>query len=665
MTPGENVAVWRPRPESRLTWIATGVLAIVGALLCAQYLAGFFFLWSLHLNPAAASPLTVAQYAHYYGYRDDIRRRLKLASGAGLVVVLVSAIPLLLPNKQALHGKARFAKGREMDRAGLFAKHGMFFGRWPRFLFFFRYIVLGGQQGAIISAPPRSDKGTAVVVTNCLFWRHSLICQDPKNENWQLTAGWRASIGQECYRFDPLNENGDTACINPLYYVPKDPNLRITGVQRIGATLFPETPGTDPFWTAGGRGMFLGMSLYVLETPSLPQTLGEVLRQGMASDAEGFGEHWKRIISGRQIGRHPLSQECVRAISDIMDLAPVTASSIRKTFTSRLDLWANPLIDAATSRNDFDWRDMRRRPMSVYLGIQPGDLELLRPLQNLVIEQALSLQTRQLPEHHPDLRYQILGLFDETTAPGLIPILAKSISYLPGYNVRLLLVIQAFSQLREIYGNNNADTMMKSLAAKIVYAPKDYNEANEISQDLGYTTVNVRTHSRPVMDFSDPKGRKSRSVNVSEQRRALLLPQEVKELGGDREIIFYEGLRPILARKNRYYQDPYFTKRLLPPPAHACPGRAHVSPPPPEAPTTAPPPSEGDAGSQLEPEIRAAPRTREATIEDVERIDSLTLDDFAVDFSQVKVPQKPRGERLTEDELHTAVESFLATLRTP
>src|SRR4029077_5578341 len=244
-----------------------------------------------------------------------------------------------------------------------------------------RYLILGGQQGAIVSAPPRSDKGTAIVVRNCLSGPASLICQDIKLENWHLTAGYRQRIGQPCYLVNPMDPN--TACSNPMSYVSCDPSKRISGLQRIAATLFPEIPGADPFWTAGGRGMFLGLSLYVLETPSLPPTPGEVLRQGMASDAEGFSAHWKRVISGRQSGRFPLSAPCVRAVSDIIDLAPVTASSIRKTFTSRLDLFANPLIDAATAHNDFDWRDLRRRPMSVYLCIQPGDLHLLRPLLNL------------------------------------------------------------------------------------------------------------------------------------------------------------------------------------------------------------------------------------------------------------------------------------------
>ena len=53
--------------------------------------------------------------------------------------------------------------------------------------------------------------------------------------------------------------------------------------------------------------------------------------------------------------------------------------SIRKTFTSRLDLFANPLLDRATSRNDFDLRDLRKRPMSIYLAINPGLKKILLP----------------------------------------------------------------------------------------------------------------------------------------------------------------------------------------------------------------------------------------------------------------------------------------------
>ena len=496
MTLRAGVAPWqRPARRSRFGTAGKIVLGTVAGLMLAQYLAGYLFLWWVQADPREASPLTIVRYAYYYGHREDLRQRLAASSAMAAVVVGAVALIALLPKARSLHGDARFATRREIARAGLFARQGIFLGRFGR-----RYLILGGQQGAIVSAPPRADKGTAIVVPNALLWEGSLICQDVKLENWHLTAGWRARMGQECHLFNPLDPAGNTACSNPLSYVSADPNLRIADVQRIGAILFPEVPGTDPFWTAGGRGLFLGMALYVLETPSLPATLGEVLRQGMASDAEGFSAHWKRVIGGRQSGKFPLSSQCVRAISDIMDLAPVTASSIRKTFTSRLDLWVNPLIDAATSRNDFDFRDLRKRPISIYIGIQPGDLPLLRPLLNLFIELAIAMQTRELPEHNPALKYQLLCLLDETTAPGKIPILAHAISYLPGYNVRVLLVIQAYSQLREVYGPNGADTMMKSLAARVLYAPKDHAEASEISQELG---IHDRARQEPVTAAGD------------------------------------------------------------------------------------------------------------------------------------------------------------------
>jgi type IV secretion system protein VirD4 len=204
---------------------------------------------------------------------------------------------------------------------------------------------------------------------------------------------------------------------------------------------------------------------------------------------------------------------------------------------------------------------------------------------------------------------------------------------------------------------------------RIVYAPKDVVEAGEISNELGMTTVKARTHSKPTLDFSDAKGGRRRSVSISEQKRPLLLPQEVKELGKDREVIFYEGIRPILARKNRYYQDPFFRRRLFPPPARATPNSpSSRSPATPDL-----PPVDLNIGAEVETlqpartvaeqEAESAPVVREATVEDIDRLESLTLEDFDVDFDRVKVPEKPDGERLTPQELQSAVEGFLDTLR--
>jgi len=174
-----------------------------------------------------------------------------------------------------------------------------------------------------------------------------------------------------------------------------------------------------------------------------------------------------------------------------------------------------------------------------------------------------------------------------------------------------------------------------------------------------------------MAEFFGGRQKRSRSVNVSEQRRALLLPQEVKELGTEEAIIFYEGLRPIRCRKIRYYADSRFRSRLLAPPA--TPGReiregeASELEPGERLPRNAEGLPEGDGqgerassvASRTEP-VSIATEMRAATAEDLERLDSLEAGDFDIDFKSIKIP-KHEGP-MTEGEMAEAVTSFLGSL---
>lgn len=655
MTQHASTARWRP--PARSVWFARtlkGLVVVIALLIGAQYLAGFLFLQWVRADPKTASPLTVARYGYYFGEREDIRRKLWVSSGTGLLLAFIPLIIALRPRSPPLHGDAKFSTKGQVRRAGLFAPSGIILARVGR-----KLLRLPGQQGVAVIARSRSGKGAGIVIPNLFEWPDSLICVDPKHENYTITAGHRARSGHAVFLFDPFSESRNTARWNPLGYIAEDPALRINGLQRIADMLYQESPGVDPFWNASARTLFLGIGLYVFETPSLPKTIGEILRQGMASDDEGFGAHWKRLIEGRNRGKYPLSAECVRALCDVIDLAPVTASSIRKTFTSRLDLWLNPILDLATSANDFDLRELRAKRMSIYVGVLPEDLHRLRPVLSLFFQQAIALQTRQLPEHNPALIYQVMFLLDEFTSLGRIPIIAEAIGLMGGYNIRTVLVIQARSQLREVYGQNAAETILRNLAARVVFGADEYSDAKEISEELGTITVQARSVSKPTFDMFS-KSHRSRSVSVSEQRRPLMLPQEVQALKGEEAIVFYEGIRPIRCTKIRYFRERRFKRLISPPPCHAAPGLA--AGPPPVVPAAPPPdPSGVEAVAPMPP---AKPRRRRrATAQDIERIEQLKLEDFDVDLSAVQLPEKPEGERLTPQELDTAVESFLSALR--
>ena len=620
-------------------------LLIPLALLLGLYLGGYGFLWSVHRPVTEATPLTLLRYAYYYHDLPDIHRKVIVSATLGEGVALLLALILSLPRPRPLHGEARPATRQEIRQAGLLGAEGIILGK-VRGFWGDRYLTLGGQQGVLVAAPPRSGKGVGIVIPNLLNWPDSVVCIDIKGENFKLTAEFRRQHDQQVFLFNPTARDGRTARWNPLHYVSDDPRRRIDDLQQIATMLYPEGSGTQAFWDLSARTFFIGIALYVCETASRPRTLGEILRQGMAADTESVEAHWKRIIEGRQRGPHPLSMPCVRAIYDSIQGGSQTALGIRKTFTSRLDLWLNPLLDAATSGNDFDLRDLRKQRISIYVAVTPDDVARMRPVLNLFFQQAIGQQTHELPEHNAQLKFQLLMMLDEFTALGVLPIFTKALAFIPGYNVRTVMVIQSPSQLKETFGVFAAETMMKSLAARVVFAPKDFHDAREIADELGTYTVKVRSRSWSMW------GGKGGSTSESTQRRALLLPQELKALGKDQSIIFYEGVPPILARKIRYFKERAFKRRVLPAPTVApLDIGAH------EAMVTAAEATMGPAGPA--PARDRPKRARRMTPKDLARLGTLALADIDADFSRITLP---KNQPATRAELQQACDELLTEL---
>jgi type IV secretion system protein VirD4 len=257
----------------------------------------------------------------------------------------------------------------------------------------------------------------------------------------------------------------------------------------------------------------------------------------------------------------PLSPACVRALNSYISISSEnTRAGVITSFRSRLELWMNPLVDAATSANDFDLRDIRKKRMSIYLGVTPDNLERLAPLMNLLFQQLIDLNTRELPNQNKALKYPCLLLMDEFTAIGKIGILSKGISYIAAYGLRMMPIIQSPSQLFDVYGKEAAQTFTTNHALQIVFPPKasETHTAKDISEWLGYRTVKGVSESRAKAFFS----KRQNSESISDQRRALLLPQEITGLGQDRELVILENMPPILAHKIAYYKSHDFMDRL-------------------------------------------------------------------------------------------------------
>ncbi|ANU67353.2 conjugal transfer protein TraG [Burkholderiales bacterium YL45] len=501
-------------------------------------------------------PWTIIQY--WAMYRESGYKWLRLAVNfcfffPWLLLVGLAVLIVLTKDKRALHGAARFATMAEVKKAGLIdPKKGLdktiLVGKFKD-----RYLTYGGFQFVLLAAPTRSGKGVGVVVPNCLNYSDSLVVLDIKGENFDITSGFRKACGQEVYLFSPYDEEGKTHRYNPLDYVSEDPAERLGDIDAIGQALYAGENNNDKFWSENAKDFFRGVALFVLESPELPNTLGEILRQA-SGKGKPVKEHLLEKLKEAQEKGHPYSNNCVDALNRVLSNSENTLASIVATFNTALLSFQNPKVDLATSASDFDLREVRRKRMSVYFKIEPTKLKDARVLINLFFDQLLNLNTRKLPSQDKSLKYQCLVLLDEMTSIGTVNMIKQAVSYMAGYNMRLLTIIQNKSQLEDVYGKAGAVTLLSNHALMIMYAPSPatQSDANEYSEMLGYQTVKSKSTST---------SKSGGSTSQSDQRRALMLPQEIQELGTDNEIVTLENTKPILCKKIRYYKDPEFTKR--------------------------------------------------------------------------------------------------------
>lgn len=498
----------------------------------------------------------------YFRHDPQVRRwvaigLLSVFGGAGMI-----AIGALRNLRPPLHGAARWASESEIARAGLRAPQGIVLGRKGG-----RHLVFGGPEHVMLSAPTRSGKGVGVVIPNLLTWPDSVVVLDIKRENWEASAGFRAAHGQAVLLFDPLDPEGRTARFNPLGHIDRaDPVAVLDELQKLSVMLFPAPPNADPFWAEAARTGFIGVGAYVAETLDVPFSLGSIYREFTHSDPR---TRLPEIANARAAAGRPLPAGCVSAITDFCSASENTFAGIKQTITSRMGLWLNPRVADATDASDFDLRDLRARRMSLYLGVSPDNLARVAPLYGLLLQQLIDLNTRERPagDRHA---VQVLMVLDEFARLGHAPVLAHAFSYVAGYGLRLLPVLQSPAQLRAEYGADVAEEIMANCGVEIAFAPKELKVAQELSERLGYWTYQSRSHSRPTLLSG---GR--RSTTESDQRRALMLPQELIQMDPGRLLLLRAALPPVRGQKIAYWRERAFSRRVQPPPV--VPPRASVS----------------------------------------------------------------------------------------
>ncbi|MFQ0972240.1 type IV secretory system conjugative DNA transfer family protein [Gilliamella sp. BG6] len=510
--------------------------------------------------------------------------------GAGVIGLLITLSPLIIltivlialfKKKEEIYGSARFATPLEIKKAGLLpTKKERMKNKYPSILigkYKGKFMHFAGQQFVYLAAPTRSGKGVGIVIPNLLNYSDSVVVVDIKFENFIMTAGFRKSQGQEVFLFSPdgyaeSEEARQKGIIrshryNPLHYVRRDMKYRDSDIQKIFNSIFPPKAG-DP-WNDSAANFARGMTSYLMDLEACGEistddvTLPKLVELG--GEKGGYVGVMTRAIQAHEDGEINLSQTCLAEFNKFIALHDKGQQSVLLSFNAEMGIYSTPSCKAAMSGNDFDFDDLRRKRISLYVGLTPNGLITYSKLINLFFSQLIMVNTQVLPEQDKTLKYQTLLVLDEFPALGPVNIIADAIGYTAGYNLRYLLIVQDHSQPESIYGKERANNMRKNCMLLLIYPPKTVDEqTNQISETLGYKTIKSKS-----ANYSYSGGKRTKNVSDKEERRALMLPQEIVDLGtinhksgvSLKEIVIMEKVKPFIADKIIYFDEPIFNER--------------------------------------------------------------------------------------------------------
>jgi type IV secretion system protein VirD4 len=461
-----------------------------------------------------------------------------LASSIPLFFILSQLYERVRQDNKAL-GSAHFSTGLETYQAGFFKqeeesiiigkKHGV-----PLFS--------NGFEHVLVFAPSGSGKSRSIAIPNLFHYPYSVICNDVKFTLYESTSGYRRDVlRHECYCFAPTRTDGVTHRYNPLAVISKNKLARITHIQQIAHIFIPDNPKESPIWTAGSRKLFKTLILFLLDSEEHPTTFGEMNRLVKQEHFDGW---LKEILDNTD----HFDPEFYRNGYSYLNNAEKTRQGIVETFSGYFELFDDPFIDAATSGSDFEFSDLRKKKMTIYMGFGDDEKTRLAPLLTLIWQQVISCMIKELPDQIKE-PYPLLCLIDEFSSLGRIEQLRSSLKLLREYRVRCILMFQYIAQTYEKYSHDEAKAFI-NIKTKIAYTTEDIGDAEFISKMLGMRTKSVVSYSvnNQQQGISDGK-------SVSYQAIPLMRPDELMKMSSKIALIIRSNNSPIKAKQLIWYRE--------------------------------------------------------------------------------------------------------------
>lgn len=460
------------------------------------------------------------------------------------------------------YGDAKDATKRDLKTMKLFGKDNIVIGDFNG-----TRIIPEGVRHSLVVAGTGSGKTQGIAIPTLHNYQGSAVVLDPKGELWETTSGHRSTFS-DCYRLEWTSSN--TARYNPisLQVLPDDPREIELRVGQIAEILGPA--GKDYFDKDALKALRALMLLEIFDArhEGRDTNLGNVAHfAGELKDYQEVAEEEGRSplnIKFYEASERAEQREYPRSVvSDLGEFAGMSSrqlTGVMGTLGAEIQVLKMAAIETAISACDIDSSMLvsGKRPVTVYIVVKPNDAKLTSTLTTTFItNMVLDLVSRTSSEAKAG--HNCLFLVEEFSALKKTPALAELFDRGRGLGLQGLIVVQSFSQIREIYGEDGLKTFINNSDLMVIFAVTDADTQRWLENVVGKTTR--RRESRSQND------RGGDSTSVSQEGVPLILAQEWGEIKPGNHIVLtrYYTTRPVRAKTRFAYNDAVSAKRMKKP----------------------------------------------------------------------------------------------------
>lgn len=357
----------------------------------------------------------------------------------------------------------------------------------------------------------------------------SMIIADTKNALYEQHHAELEAGGYRVLRLDLL-QGEDTCCYNPLDYVRYDKetdHYNEKDIIALAEMLCPlDMDRKEPFWPQSAQMLLSALIAYILEAVDYEEhTMDSVLLLFEAGCVKGnldkiFAEHEAAFPDSFAARRY--KRFCV-------------VTQAEKCYSSIMMFVANAIngFDCAETRGifrktDLDFARIGQERTAVFVNVSDTDRSVDR-IVNIFYAHAFH-KLIEFADHQPEkqLPVEVRFILDDFATNTVIPNFSQIISVIRSRRICVSIILQNISQLRELYSEAAADTIISNCDHMLFLGTTEVNTAKFVGEKMNvpfYTILNLPIEDAYLFESGSTKG----GIRVAKYRPAYFDSDTGKE----------------------------------------------------------------------------------------------------------------------------------------